>query len=240
VTDSKTMLAALSVIAALTFAASTLAACDTSHHDGSQAANRAPTTATKPPSTTVANLPVVACSTTTSGTQTEPDRPPARASVRLPTAVADRLWLYSDGRITVLAPPRWICSSSVGADGSLSMFVVPAGTVSSTNPELDYPGVFVSTDNTGQVFGQALVCGYFPNSAAARVGQLCDRPPKGTKIKPLDSDVVTFRHGPTSGFAIYPDASSATANVDVAKVSCDAGTLCTEILRDALTRLRPA
>jgi hypothetical protein len=230
------MRAALSVIAAVTFAASTFSACDTSHHDGSRSASVATTT---PPPTTVANLPVVACATTSS-TQTVPDRQPARENVRLPTAVADRLWLYSDGRITVLAQQRWICSSSVGDDGSLSMFVVPAGTVSSTNPELDYPGVFVGIDNTGHAFGQALVCGYFPNSAAARVGQLCDRPPKGTKIKPLDSDVVTFKHGPTSGFAIYPDASNATANVDVAKVSCDAGTLCTEILRDALTRLRHA
>ncbi len=120
------------------------------------------------------------------------------------------------------------------------MFVVPVGSVSSTNPELDYTGVFVNTDNTAHGFGQALVCGYFPKSAAARVGQLCDHPPKGTKIKPVDADLVTFTHGPTSGFAVYPDASNATANVDVAKVSCDAGTLCTEILRDALTRFRPS
>jgi hypothetical protein len=149
------------------------------------------------------------------------------------------LWLYSNGTFTVLAPAHWICSASVGADGAMSVFVVPAGSVTSTNPNLDYTGVFFSTDNTGHGFGEALACGYFAKSAAALVGQLCDHPAPGTKIKQLTVDVVSFTHGPTSGVVIYPRAEDLTARVTVAKISCDAGTLCREIVDDALTRFAP-
>jgi hypothetical protein len=232
VTNSKAMNTAVALLVVVA-----CAACSSTHKSSAAATTAPGAPATSPPAAVV-DVPVATCSTTTAGSQPSTTLGPGHAAVTLATAVADRLWLYSDGRTMVLAPRRWICSASVGADGSTSMFVVPAGSVSSTNPELDYPGVFVNTDDTGRGFGQALVCGYFPNSAAARVGLLCDHPPKGTKTKPLSADVVSFTHGPTSGVAIYPDASNATANVDVVKISCDAGTLCTEILRDAVTRFK--
>lgn len=230
---SKATITALALCAVVAFAA-----C--SSHRSPRVAS--PSTSVAPAQhtpTTVANLPVVTCPTRTPGTQPLPTRHPDHEAVTLPAADADRVWFYSNDRITVLAPRHWLCSASVGVDGSMSMFVVPPGSVSSTNPDLDYTGVFVNTDNTGRGFGQALVCGYFPKSAAAQVGQLCDHPPKGTKISALSADVVSFTHGPTSGVAIYPKSGDATASVDVARIACDAGTLCTSILRDALTRFQP-
>jgi hypothetical protein len=216
------------------------AACSSSHPSASRGASSSTAAApAKPAPTTVANLPVVTCPTTTLGTQPRPPRHPDHETVTLPTPDVKRVWFYSNDRITVLGPRHWLCSATVGADGSVSMFVVPPGSVSSTNPDIDYAGVFVNTDNTGRGFGQALVCGYFPNSAAARVGLLCDHPPKGTKTKALSTDVVSFTHGPTSGLAIYPKSGEASASVDVARIACDAGTVCTSILRDALTRFQP-
>jgi hypothetical protein len=234
VTNSKAMNTAVALLAVVAFAA-----CS-STHKSSAAATTAPRAPATSPPTTVVDVPVARCSTTTTGSQPPTTRGPGHVAVTLPTADAERVSFYSNDRITVLAPRHWLCSASVDVDGSVSMFVVPPGSVSSTNPDVDYTGVFVNTGNTGHGFGQALVCGYFPKSAAARVGLLCDRPPKGTKIKPVSADVVSFTHGPTSGVAIYPKSADATASVDVARIACDAGTLCTDILRDALTRFQPS
>jgi hypothetical protein len=231
---------ALLVIVALT-------ACSSSHHAapgttasrGSSSKPSSPVGTTTPRlATMVVELPVVRCAAT-SGARPFPGGNPDHEAIRLPAAAAGRVWLYSNGIVTVMAPAHWICSASVAADGSMSMFVVPAGSVTSTNPNLDYTGVFVSADNTGHGFGEALVCGYFPRSAAALVGQLCDHPAPGTKTKQLTADVVRFTHGPTSGLVIYPNAGNATASVTVAKISCDAGPLCAAILGDALTRFAP-
>ena len=207
----------------------------------------APTTATPPP-TTVANLPVVTCPTTTLGTQTDPGRGHPRTR---PVTTADRG--SRTARVVLLERPRHRPrAASVGSarrassdDGSVSMFVVPRGhgQLDESGPRL--PRVCSSNiDNTRpRRSARRSSCGYFPNSAASRGSVSCAiARRRERRSKPLEHRCRELQ-------ARTDERCSPSTRTRVTRRAkrrrregsrCDAGTLCTSILRDALTRLRHA
>lgn len=93
-------------------------------------------------------LAVVRCPTT-QGVQQPLPKVPATVSVALSAAAAAPLAGYSNGYLTALAPRGWRCRGQIGADGSGSLFVTPAGASSPTQPAVtleyaDTPGVSAS------------------------------------------------------------------------------------------------
>jgi hypothetical protein len=93
-------------------------------------------------------LAVVRCPTT-QGVQQPLPKVPATVSVPLPASAAAAIAAYSNGYLTALAPRGWRCRGQIGADGSGSLFVTPAGAGSPTQPAVtveygDTPGVSAS------------------------------------------------------------------------------------------------
>lgn len=181
-------------------------------------------------------LPVLNCPTSF-GSDPLPAWQPQYLAAAIPASLKNRLAFYSNGLITVMAPAGETCSAGVGANGSMSLTVARSGD-SAVAADTPTGGIRVVADYTGHGPGQSLVCGYFPESAAARADQPCD-PPAGPVVR-LTPDVVTFTTGTTKGLVVYPqvaDDGDAGVNVDV--LTCNAGDLCAPILMDALVRLAP-
>jgi len=151
-------------------------------------------------------VPVARCPTTLGVQQPLPKAPsvlhPSLTAVR-----ASALEGYSNGYLTVLAPRGWRCRGQIGADGSGSLFVTPAGVAKPTQPAVtveygDTPGV--SAD---------LVCSLF---AAARK-QLPVAPCPVTKpareaVVVLDTSTVAFQDPPGVHGDGLPSGGSDPAN----------------------------
>jgi hypothetical protein len=208
-------------------------------------------------------LPVISCNTTY-GAGSPPSPFVAR---QLPTTSSIRgVSFYSNGRLTVLAPSGWACSALVAGDGGQKLDVYPPGRpdYASELPPKGAELVEVQGEYTGHIPGAQLVCGLFPNSAAASEvnqdglpGPQCQAP-TGEKTTQLTPDVVTFNDpaGVTGtgsgsggsftsmGAAVYPQlAFGATDSVTVAVLSCTLpakqANLCRAIQGDFLVRNPP-
>jgi len=93
-------------------------------------------------------LTVTRCPTTQGVKQPLP-KAPSSLHVTLPASQAAALGGYSNGYLTALAPRGWRCRGQIGADGSGSLFVTPAGSSRPTQPAVtiefgDTPGVSAS------------------------------------------------------------------------------------------------
>lgn len=228
------------------------------------ASSRAKTKHTTPPSTpSIGVLPVISCNTTYGA-----GAPPGPFVAReLPTTSFQRgLTFYSNGRLTVLGPAGWACTALVAADGGQKLDVYPPGKPDYAS-ELAPKGaelVEVQGEYTGHIPGAQLVCGLFPNSAAASEVQQDGLPgpqcqaPSGEKTTRFSPDVVAFSDPAgvagtgtgsggsltSMGAAMYPQlAFGATDSVNVAVLSCTLpsklANLCQVIEGDFLVRNPP-
>jgi hypothetical protein len=201
-------------------------------------------TTTQPAVASLVSLPVSSCSTQFGASPPPVFWTPGSLASELPASVAGQLSYYSGGGNMLLAPKDWQCSAGVGADGSrLIATFAPGSPDPSQTDNVTTTGVLLDIDYTGHGPGSALVCAYFPGSPAiafARsTGSTCALP-AGTHIQRLTPDIVAFTQGSTSGVVIYPQVNDAQASVNVAKLSCNAATLCPYIIADVLARYAPS
>ena len=210
---------------------------------------------------TIAVLPVISCPTTFgAGTSPHPFVAP-----QLPTTSPGRgLTFYSNGLITVLGPAGWTCGALVAADGGQKLDVYPPGSpdYSTSLAPKGATLIEVTRDYTGHLPGAEVVCGLFPESAAAadvKSGGLPCRTTASEKTKIVTPDVVEFSDpaGVTgtgagsggklvsSGAAVYPQlASGSDTSVNVTLLSCTLpkknSAKCGAILGDFLVRNQPS
>lgn len=131
----------------------------------------------------------VRCPTTFGVAGEKVKAPPSTIATSLTADVAGQLRFYVGG-ITVLAPARWSCTSSVGADGSAGITVHPPGEDSSS------PSAAVSVRQVPACQGcmADLVCPFFPN-AEAQLGYSASCPgskPQGELVHRVGRNVVSF------------------------------------------------
>ena len=218
---------------------------------------------TQPSAPSISELPVISCTTSYGA-----GSPPAPfVAHRLPSTSSTRgVSFYSNGRLTVLAPSGWACTGLVAGDGGQKLDVYPPGKpdyatqLAPKGAEL----VEIQGEYTGHLPGAQLVCGLFPESAAASdvqqsglSGPSC-QVPSGEKTRPLTPDVVSYTDparvtgtGTGSGGSltsigavVYPQLSSGAADsVNVAVLSCTLPAketnLCRAIEGDFLVRNPP-
>jgi hypothetical protein len=207
-------------------------------------------------------LPVISC-TTTYGAPSSGS--PFVAHQLATTTAVHGLSYYSNGQITVLGPAGWACSALVAGDGGQALAVYPPGKSDYTAVPIPKGTqiVEVFADYTGHIPGADLVCGFFPDSAAASFvasgGMPCPVPPAGQKTATLTPDVVTFSDAAgvsgagsgsggvlaSVGALVYPQLPyGATDSVDVSVLSCTLpakeASLCRAIEGDFLVRNPPA
>ena len=206
-------------------------------------------------------LPVISCTTTYGA---PPNGTPFVAHQLATTTAVRGLSYYSNGQITILGPAGWACSALVAGDGGQALAVYAPGKPDYTAVPIPKgtPIVEVFADYTGHIPGADLVCGFFPDSAAASFvasgGMPCPSPPAGQKTATLTADVATFNDPagvtgagsgsggalPSIGAVVYPQlAYGATDSVDVSVLSCTLpakeASLCQAIEGDFLVRNPP-
>ena len=166
-----------------------------------------PTTTTTSPSSgtstasITADLPQVTCPTSY-GVTPNPSPPPLPTSmqVAVPQNLADQLAVYSDqqGLMKLIGPQGWICSASIGADGSGSVFVHPLG---QGNPQTEsHPGPndqYITGGQTSACVGctEGQACPLFASAAAdyERDYQMkCPPPPATQSVVSLSPGVVAY------------------------------------------------
>ena len=116
-------------------------------------------------------LPLNVCATSVGVSSNTPANLPATVQVDIAKGVATQLAFYSDneGVIEVLAPSGWTCTAVIGADGSSSVTVSPAGQSDVSNGALT-PGSTAEEINASQTSAcvgcrESLACPLFVNAA---------------------------------------------------------------------------
>ena len=144
-----------------------------------------------------ATVPVVACATTYGGYPPAPaSLPPTTVEPFLAPGAASGLTEYAsaDGRFTQLAPRGWICSASIGADGSWGLTIHP----------LADPSATVETDGAFNGPGIDTAAPLFPAAHQACLQQFagmdttttCPSPPPEEVIDPRSASLVYFSEPP--------------------------------------------
>ncbi len=159
------------------------------------------------PATESAVLPLVACPTTYGVSPTSTDEIPSTVAESVPTDLAGRLAVYTDGQgsMKVLGPTGWSCAANYGADGSGGVQVYPSGQSDPNDvrgPAGSAQGI-IGTQNGGCA-GCALTQASPLFSAAADrceaefsgASQACPLRPAGESTEPIESGVVGFLDPP--------------------------------------------
>lgn len=172
------------------------------------------------PSTSVTEVPLVACPTTYGVTQSSTPTLPPSEPIALPSALIGQVAIYSDGQgqVEVLAPYGWSCAAQVGADGSSSTMVYPPGEpLSAADLHTTSRDEAVVGSQTSACYGCTLgqACPLFPAAAKAyeaTYGPCPSTPPPDQSVVQLSATAVAFSDPPGVKGEGVPSGGPYTAN----------------------------
>ena len=202
-----------------------------------------------------ATLPVVRCATTYGVSQSNAPRVPSRLSADITAPLVQRLAFYSNGWISLLAPRGWHCSGAVGADGTLSLDVLPAY-VSGVTSTAAAVTALIPSACIGCIGEMA--CPFFPEASRMSPYAQCGHIPTRERVYRLSAHAITFDDPPgvtgtghpsggpypasgvvmfngvtTASRSVYPRAAQETCTLPEAQHA-----LCTAAMNDYLRRYR--
>jgi hypothetical protein len=151
-------------------------------------------------------LPMNVCATFVGGASDSAVNLPTKVQVDLTKAASTQLAFYSDneGLVRVLAPPGWSCSADIGADGSSSVTVSPAGQHEASSGALT-PGSMAEEINASQTSAcvgcrESQACPLFISAAKDYLQQYqqnCpSRRPTSESVTTINPHVVDFTDPP--------------------------------------------
>jgi uncharacterized protein DUF4850 len=147
-------------------------------------------------------LPLNVCKTTVGDSSEKPVNLPTSVKVDVPKDSASKLALYSDdeGVIEVLAPTGWTCSALIGADGSSSVTVQPAGLPPTPSPVTTTEEVRAAQTSACVGCRESLACPLFIDAAndyLQQFQQRCpSRRPTSERLTTISPHVVHFTDPP--------------------------------------------
>jgi Domain of unknown function (DUF4850) len=147
-------------------------------------------------------LPLNVCKTSVGDSSETPVSLPTSVKVDVPKSSASKLALYSDdeGVIEVLAPTGWTCSALVGADGSSSVTVQPAGLPATPSPVTAAEEVRAAQTSACVGCRESLACPLFIDAATDYLQQFqqrCpSRRPTSERLTTISPHVVHFTDPP--------------------------------------------
>jgi hypothetical protein len=143
-------------------------------------------------------LPLNVCKTSVGDSSETPVNLPTSVKVDVPKSSASKLALYSDdeGVIEVLAPTGWTCSALIGADGSSSVTVQPAGLPPTPSPVTTAEEVRAAQTSACVGCRESLACPLFIDAAndyLQQFQQRCpSRRPTSERLTTISPHVVHF------------------------------------------------
>jgi uncharacterized protein DUF4850 len=147
-------------------------------------------------------LPLNVCKTSVGDSSETPVNLPTSVKVDVPKNSAAKLALYSDdeGVIEVLAPTGWTCSALIGADGSSSVMVQPAGLPPTPSPVTTTEEVRAGQTSACVGCRESLACPLFIDAAndyLQQFQQRCpSRRPTSERLTTISPHVVHFTDPP--------------------------------------------
>jgi hypothetical protein len=143
-------------------------------------------------------LPLNVCTTSVGDSSETPVNLPTSVTVDIPKGSATKLALYTDneGVIEVLAPTGWSCTATIGADGSSSVTVQPAGVPPSPTPVTTAEEVRAAQTSACVGCRESLACPLFIDAAndyLQQFQQRCpSRRPTSERLTTISPHVVHF------------------------------------------------
>jgi hypothetical protein len=147
-------------------------------------------------------LPLNVCKTSVGDSSETPVNLPTSVKVDIAKNSAAKLALYSDdeGVIEVLAPTGWTCSALIGADGSSSVTVQPAGLPPTPSPVTTTEEVRAAQTSACVGCRESLACPLFIDAAndyLQQFQQRCpSRRPTSERLTTISPHVVHFTDPP--------------------------------------------
>jgi hypothetical protein len=196
-------------------------------------------------------VPLVVCPTSFGTPPLKRAAFPSSTTLAVSTALAGSLSAYTDtqGYMTVIAPRRWRCSASYGADGSGGVRVLPKGASVSKKEG-------IAASETSACFGctTAQACALFPAAATAYRSAYnlpcpARRPPRESAYR-LSKTVVAFEDPPyvkgegafsggpfpANGVMTYVPGNYDGSYIETCTLPDSVHTTCTAILNDFVAR----